>query len=112
MSIYNEQALLALTDMFCFAHSEHNLIKLKLYNNWSAQAVNNISESPMWNSKQTNQIHHLWTLANQSTLNKADVIEITKALWKQEILWFFDVERKCQLGKKQKIVKIYFWSTW
>ena len=33
----------------------------------------------MWNSKQTNQIHHLSTLANQSTLNKAHVIELTKA---------------------------------
>ena len=36
-----------------------NIIKLELYNNWSAQAVNNVSESAMWNSKQTNQIHHL-----------------------------------------------------
>ena len=35
----NEQALLAFTVAFCFAHAEHNLIKLKLYNNWSAQAV-------------------------------------------------------------------------
>ena len=29
--------------------------------------------------KQTNQIPHLYTLANQSTLNKAHVIEITNA---------------------------------
>ena len=28
----NEQTSLAFTDMFCFAHAEHNLIKLKLYN--------------------------------------------------------------------------------
>ena len=28
----NEQASLAFTDVFCFAHAEHNLIKLKLYN--------------------------------------------------------------------------------
>ena len=28
--------------------------------------------------KQTNQIHHLLTLANQSMLNKVRVIEITK----------------------------------
>ena len=27
---------------FCFVHAEHNLIKLKLYYNLSAQAVNNI----------------------------------------------------------------------
>ena len=32
---------------FCFAHAEHNLIKLKLYNNLSAQPVNNISGSAM-----------------------------------------------------------------
>ena len=29
----NEQASLAFTDAFCFAYAEHNLIKLKLYNN-------------------------------------------------------------------------------
>ena len=28
-----EQASLAFTAAFCFAHAEHNLIKLKLYNN-------------------------------------------------------------------------------
>ena len=47
----NEQALLAVITVttviinitaLCFAHAEQNLIKLKLYNNWSAQAVNNI----------------------------------------------------------------------
>ena len=39
----NEQASL----VFFIAHAEHNLIKLKLYNNSSAQAVNNISECAM-----------------------------------------------------------------
>ena len=29
----NEQASLAFAAAFCFAHAEHNLIKLKLYNN-------------------------------------------------------------------------------
>ena len=29
----NEQALLAFTAAICFAHAEHNLIKLKLYIN-------------------------------------------------------------------------------
>ena len=39
----NEQASIAIfTALFCFTHAEHNLIKLKLYNNWSAQAVNSI----------------------------------------------------------------------
>ena len=52
---------------------------------------------------------HLYKLANQSTLNKAHVTEIIKAcivaLWKQEIPWLFDVERR---NKKQEMVKIYF----
>ena len=34
--------------VFFIAHAEHNLIKLKLYDNWSAQAVNSISECAMW----------------------------------------------------------------
>ena len=39
----NEQASIAVfTAVFCFTHAEHNLIKLKLYNNWSAQAVNSV----------------------------------------------------------------------
>ena len=36
----NEQAI---TAAFGFTHAEHTLIILKLYNNWSVQAVNNIS---------------------------------------------------------------------
>ena len=28
--------------VFCFTHAKHHLIKLKLYNNWSAQAVNSV----------------------------------------------------------------------
>ena len=36
----NEQALIAVfTAVFCFTHAEHHLIKLKLYNNRSVQAV-------------------------------------------------------------------------
>ena len=39
----NEQASIAVfTAVFCFTHAEHNLIKLKLYINWSAQAVNSV----------------------------------------------------------------------
>ena len=39
----NEQAWIAVfTAVFCFTHAEHHLIKLKLYNNWSAQAVNRV----------------------------------------------------------------------
>ena len=36
----NEQAFF--TAVFCFTHVGHHLIKLKLYNNWSAQAVNSV----------------------------------------------------------------------
>ena len=39
----NEQASIAVfTAVFCFTHAEHHLIKLKLYNNWSAQGVNSV----------------------------------------------------------------------
>ena len=44
----NEQASLAVfTAVLCFTHAEYNLIKLKLYNNWSVQPVNSISECAM-----------------------------------------------------------------
>ena len=37
----NEQASIPVfTAVFCFTHADHHLIKLKLHNNWSAQAVN------------------------------------------------------------------------
>ena len=39
----NEQASIAVfTAVFCFIHAEYHLIKLKLYNNISAQAVNSV----------------------------------------------------------------------
>ena len=39
----NEQTSIAVfTAVFCFTPTEHHLIKLKLYNNISAQAVNNV----------------------------------------------------------------------
>ena len=39
----NEQASIAVfTAVFCFTHVEHHLIKLRLYNNRSAQAVNSV----------------------------------------------------------------------
>ena len=41
--VSNEQASIAVfTAVFCFTHAEHHLIKLKLYNNWSVQAVNSV----------------------------------------------------------------------
>ena len=40
---YNEQASIAVfIAVFCVAHAEHHLIKLKLFNNWSAEAVNSV----------------------------------------------------------------------
>ena len=39
----NEQASTAVfTAVFSLTHAEHHLIKLKLCNNWSAQAVNSV----------------------------------------------------------------------
>ena len=39
-----QESLAVFPAVFGFTHVKHNLIKLKLYNNWSAQAVNSISE--------------------------------------------------------------------
>ena len=55
-----EQAFIAgFTAVFCFTHVEHNLIKLKLHNNWSAQAVNIISECVKRNLKKPMKFLHL-----------------------------------------------------
>ena len=62
--------------LLCYA--EHNLIKLKLFNNWSAQVANSMLECAMRNSKKPLKLAHLWELANKLTLNKTHVIEITK----------------------------------
>ena len=62
---YNKQTLL----VFFIAHAEHNLIKLKLYNNLSTQAVNNISENAMWNSNGSIKFPHFWKLANERCVN-------------------------------------------
>ena len=44
----NKQTSLAVfTVVFCFTHAEHNLIKLKLYNDGSGETVNSISECAM-----------------------------------------------------------------
>ena len=41
--VNNEKASIAVfTAVFCFTNAEHNLIKLKLYDNWSAQALNSV----------------------------------------------------------------------
>ena len=41
--VNNEQASIAVfAVVFCFTHAEYNLIKLKLYSNWSAQAVHSV----------------------------------------------------------------------
>ena len=46
----NEQAsLVVFIVVFCFTHAKHNFIKLKLYDNLTAHAVNSFSECAMWN---------------------------------------------------------------
>ena len=105
----NEQALIAVfTAVFYFTHAEHNLIKFKLFNNWSVQAVYSISECAMWNSIKPIKFAHLWKLASQSKLNKDYVIQITKAC-----MFAFMKARKtlvvwCREKKKNKVVKMYF----
>ena len=55
-----EQASLAVfTAVICFAVSKYNLIKFKLYNNWSEQTVNNILESAMASSSKPIKFAHL-----------------------------------------------------
>ena len=66
----NEQA----SHVLFISNAKHNL-----NNNKSAQAVINISDSAMWNSSKPIKFPHLWKLAIQLTLNKAHVIEVTKA---------------------------------
>ena len=42
--VNNEQASIAVfAAVFCFTNAEYNLIKLKVYSNWSAQAVHSVS---------------------------------------------------------------------
>ena len=62
----NEQASLE----FFIAHVEHNLIKLKLYNNSSVQIVNDISGCTMWYPSKPINFALLYKFANQSTLNE------------------------------------------
>ena len=86
-----------------------NIIKLKLHNNWSAQALNNIECYVKF--KQTNQIcSHL--KINQSTLNEAHVIEITKActvtFMKARNPLVFQWRGGRVNWEKNKKVKIYF----
>ena len=70
----NKEASLSFTAAFCFAHAEYNLIKLQLYNNWSAQAVKTVFGS-MLCENQPNQSNCLPVkIANESTLNKVHVI--------------------------------------
>ena len=58
--VNNKEASIAVfRALFCFTRAEHNLIKLKLYNNWSAQAVNSISECAMWKLKEPIKFAHL-----------------------------------------------------
>ena len=63
----------------------------------------------MWNSSKPIKFPQLWKLANQSTLNKACMIEIAKACKVAFIPSLFVIERNVSVGKKKnKMVKIYF----
>ena len=56
----NEQASIPIfIAVFYFIHTEHDLIKLEWYNNWSVQTVNSISECAMWNWKKPIKFAHL-----------------------------------------------------
>ena len=114
----NKYCLLTLQLRFAhakFVHAKRNLIKFILYNNWSTQVVNNISESPMSNSSKPIKFGHRQKSSNQSNLNSTHVIEITNtctdALMKARNSLLFDVERNVSIGKKQKMVKIFFKSS-
>ena len=52
---------------------------IKILLKLSTQSVNNISEIGVWNSSKAIKCPHLGKLANELTLNKAHVIEVTKA---------------------------------
>ena len=50
--------------LFYIAYAEHNLIQFKLYNNWSAQVFNNVSEKAILNSSEHIKCAHIQKLAN------------------------------------------------
>ena len=53
----NEQASITVfTAVFCFTHAKTNLNKLKLFNNWSTQAVTVFQSVLYVKFKETNQI--------------------------------------------------------
>ena len=39
---YEKASIAAFTAVICFKYAENHLTKLKLYNSWSAQAVNSV----------------------------------------------------------------------
>ena len=112
--IMNKHHLLFLLLRFVLHMLNIIWLNLKLYNNWSAQAVNSILESAMWNSSKPVKFAHLWKLTNQSTLNKAHVIKITKSSCTvtfrkaRNSLVIRCREERVSWRKKQKMVKIYF----
>ena len=85
-----------------------NIIKLKLYDNWSVQAVNT-SESAIWNSSKPIK----FLIFKHQPINKAHVIEITKTclaafMKARNSLVVRCREKHFSWEKKQKMVKIYF----
>ena len=75
----NEEASIAVfTAAFCFTHAEHHLIKLKLYNNWSAQAVKAVNS--VLCEIQRNQSIYPPLKISKSINAENSFIEITKAV--------------------------------
>ena len=99
-------SLAVFTAAFCSEYAEHDLIKFKLYNNWSAQAANSISEIAMSNSSKQTKFSHLQKLANQSTLNDTHVIEKTNTcivdLMKAKNSLIFHIQRNASIGKNTR----------
>ena len=106
----NEEALLVFTAAFCFAHAEYNLIKPKLRNDWSASAVDNISESAMWNSsKPINFLTFKNYSINKGWIKQAHVIEIMySCFYESKKLFGCSMQRSMSIKKKNRI---WFWLT-
>ena len=60
----------------------------------------------MWNSSKPIKFPHLWKLANQSTLNKAHMIEKTKAckftFMKARDFFAVRIDRNVSIGKRKQ----------
>lgn len=108
----NKHCLLSLLLRFFLANSKHNLIKIKLYNNWSRQAVNNITSSAISNSsnqsikfvqKSSHSIFVEWRACDRNDK------EIYNCCYESKKFVDCSMQKEtCQLEKNTKTVKICF----